>query len=783
MEIQYNILGIWRGRTRLASLTAVSSLALMSAWLQSDIATAQTANAVPSLPAVTVSPPIQRQRVVRTVQQPRARNAAAVRRPAANRTRQRQPIVAASAVAPAASLPPVVNSQDVRAGTAGYTVQRITTATKTNTPLINVPQSVTVLTKQQLQDQAATSIGEAVRYVPGVIWHQGEGNRDDLVIRGQRTNADFYVNGIRDDVQYYRDFYNLQRLEVLKGPNALIFGRGGGGGIVNRVLKEADGTTVREVTIGGNSYPGGRAQFDLGQAVTDTVAVRLNGFYEKSDSYRDFVSLRRYGINPTVTWAPTAATSFKLSYEYYHDWRVTDRGIPSQSRLGGILPQFAYPTSPSTYFGAPGQGYALTDIHMVTGVLNHDFGNGLTLRNATQYAHYDKFYQNIYPGGAVNVAGTSVNLTAYNNEIDRQNLFNQTDLTYKFGTGPINHTLVGGVELGRQTGLSYRQTGFFNNNFAQTSLAVSPLNPITYGLVQYSNRPADANNTYRLNLASAYVQDQIDVGQHLQFVAGLRFDHFDLSSTDRRNGATFGRTDNVVSPRLGVVVKLIENLSIYGSYSVSHLPSAGDQFSALNAGLILAAPEKFVNTEIGVKWDILPRLQWTAAIYNLDRYNQRLPDPNNAGFFILSGKTNTKGFETAVTGYVTDEWQVAGGYAYTDARIESATSATIIKGNRVGLVPLHTFSLWNRYQFHPMFGAAVGLIHQSDFFASSDNQVKLGAFTRVDAGLYFNFNENWRAQLNVENIFNRRYIVTADGNNNLQPGSPRAVRFSLTAKF
>nr|WP_274541224.1 TonB-dependent siderophore receptor [Methylosinus trichosporium] len=601
---------------------------------------------------------------------------------------------------------PVANNQDARSGQQGYITRSLSTATKTSTPLIDVPQSVSVITKQFIQDQALTSIGQAIRYVPGLIPHQGESHRDDLIIRGQRSNADFYVNGIRDDVQYFRDFYNLQRLEVLKGPNAMIFGRGGGGGVVNRVLKEADGATVREVTVGGNSFPGFRTSVDVGQAVNENVAVRFNAFYENTESYRDFVRLERYAFNPTITFAPTDSTSIKLSYEYLHDWRVTDRGIPSQQRPGGMLPQYPYLTSRSTYFGNPDLNYAVADVHIATGVVDHDFGGGLSIKNSLQFANYDKFYQNIYPGGAVNVAGTSVNLTSYNNETDRQNIFNQTDLTYKFETGPARHTVVLGGEVGHQNGLSYRQDGYFNYNPAQTTLAVSPLAPVTYAPVTFRNIASGANNTYGLDLGAAYLQDQVEITPFLQLIGGVRFDHFDLQSRDRRTGVVQARADNFVSPRGGIVVKPVENLSIYGSYSVSYLPSAGDQFSALTPGLAVAAPEKFENKEVGLKWDILPKLQFTTAFYDLDRTNQRLPDPNNAGFFILSGATKTRGVEVGLTGYVTDDWQISGGYAHTDAKIKSNTSASIVAGNRVGLVPYNTFSLWNRYQFTPMWGLA-----------------------------------------------------------------------------
>src|SRR5262249_54301404 len=243
----------------------------------------------------------------------------------------------------------------------------------------------------------------------------------------------------------------------------------------------------------------------------------------------------------------------------------------------------------------------------------------------------DKFYQNVFPGGPVNAAGTSVNLTAYNNETDRQNIFNQTDLTYKFATGFVRHTVLGGAEVGRQEGLNFRRDGFFNGT--SSTLAVSPLNPVSFTPVTFINTTG-ANNTYRLGLAAVYVQDQIEVTKYLQFITGVRFDRFDLESRDRRNGAVFGRTDDLTSPRFGVVLKPVDNVSIYGSYSISYLPSAGDQFSVLAPGTAIAQPEKFTNEEVGLKWDISPRLQFATAVYDLERTNQRLADPNNPGFFI-----------------------------------------------------------------------------------------------------------------------------------------------------
>jgi catecholate siderophore receptor len=674
------------------------------------------------------------------------------------------------------ALPTIEVEGEGRSAQTGYLARRTSSATRTDTPLINVPQSVTVVTGQQIRDQSFQSVGEAVRYVPGVIPHQGESNRDDVVIRGQRSNADFFVNGIRDDAQYFRDLYNTERLEVLKGPNAMIFGRGGGGGVINRMLKSPDGVLVRDVSFQGGPFGDKRFAVDLGGAPTDVFAARLNAVYEDTDSYRRFVEIRRYGVNPVVSFLAGPATRVTLGYEFFHDDRTTDRGIPSQFGR-----PYAYRSNVSTYFGNPFLSHARVDAQIGTALVEHETESGVTIRSNFRVADYDKFYQNVFPAGPVNNAGTSLPLAAYNNRSDRENLFNQTDFTYKVETGWLRHTLLGGFELGRQTGLSFRQDGFFATTGTGT-LSVNPLFPVTAVPVTFRN-VAGANNTYRLGLGALYVQDQIEIGDHLQIVGGLRFDRFDLSSRDRRTGGVLAREDNLLSPRAGVIVKPVETLSLYGSYSVSHLPSAGDQFSALSPGLVIAEPERFENREVGIKWDVTPQLQLTAAAYELDRTNQRLPDPNRAGFFLLSGATSTTGFEIGASGTVTEGWQVAGGYAYTDARILRNISATIVAGNTVGLVPSNTLTVWNKFDITPNWALGVGVINQSHAFASSDNTVRLPGFTRVDAGAFFRLGEHLRAQVNIENLLDRRYIATADGNNNITPGSPRAVRFQMTASF
>jgi catecholate siderophore receptor len=687
-----------------------------------------------------------------------------------------------------------INVQSDSGGAPGYLATSTSVATKTNTPLINIPQSINVITKDLIKDQNFQSVTDVTRYVPGVAVHQGEGNRDELVIRGVDSSANFFVNGFRDDVQYYRDLYNTQSMEVLKGPSALTFGRGSGGGLVNRTLKEADGTRVYEVSGQTGSYGDRRVTVDAGQAVNDTFAARLNMMYEGSGTFRDYGWLDRWGINPTFTWKPTDTTKVKLSYEYYQDTRLADRGnasqavfatAPSSTKFNAANP-FAPNGDLSAFFGSPDYNKALANVQSVMAVVEHDFGGGLTVKNSARWADYHKFYQNVYPGngtlsGAVNPSDTAFNLAAYQHTTNRENIFNQTDFVYKNWTGPLYHTVAFGTEVGRQSGIDLRNTGIFPNG-TNTTVA-NPYSPTYFGALSFTHLATDANSQYRLNVYSSYARDTIEIGRYLQLIGGARFDRFDIAALDVNTNTNRSRVDDKTSPQGAVIVKPVDNLSIYYAYSVSYLPASGDQFSSLNNGTVILQPQKFVNNEVGVKWNVQPSLQYTAAVYELKRTNVPIADPNNPGFFFASGSHKIRGFETGLNGNVTKDWQSSLGYAYTDPRITSNTSPTIVAGNRIQLVPYNQFSWWNKYQIDPVWAASVGLVYFSDSYASSDDTVSLPGFFRVDAGLYAKINESWRAQLNVENVFNQGYWASADGNNNISPGQPRTFRLTATAKF
>jgi catecholate siderophore receptor len=368
------------------------------------------------------------------------------------------------AAPPAAVDPQAVNAAQATEptpnakGDVGYLATRGTSGTKTDTPLRNVPQSISVITEQQIKDQAFQSIGDVTRYVPGVILHQGEGNRDQISIRGQvASTADFFRDGVRDDAQIFRDLYNAQRVEFLKGPAALAFGRGGAGGVVNIVSKEpVFGASFGSATMELGSFAHKRITLDSGAMAGSAAAFRMNAMFEDSGSYRDYNELKRWAINPTFAFKPADGTKVTVGYEHAYDHRTADRGIPSFMGMPS-------PADRSTFFGNAALNYAQTTVDRVYAIVEHNFGGGLSVRNHASYVHYDKFYQNIYPGTSLDAPGAGlVGLAAYNNANQRDNLFNQTDFTYKFGLGFTKHTLLFGAEFGHQLSNNERHSGQFD---------------------------------------------------------------------------------------------------------------------------------------------------------------------------------------------------------------------------------------------------------------------------------------------------------------------------------
>ena len=652
-----------------------------------------------------------------------------------------------------------------------YGVKVTTSATKTATDIRNVPQAMTIISSQQIADQQIRSVGEMLLFVPGASYNSGEGNRDTLVLRGNSSTADFFVDGVRDDVQYFRDFYNVDRVEVLKGPNAMIFGRGGGGGIVNRVLKRPSFTPSRGAVVAGDGWGARRFSADLDQPLSGTVGLRLNGLYENSDSFRHDVELKRYGINPTAALLLGPDTRVDLSYEFFHDRRTADRGVPAD----GDEPIRGFTR---TFFGDPDKSFAKADVNLATIATEHRIADGLTLKNRTMFGDYNKFYQNIYPN-SFNATTGRVALAGYNNRNDRRNLFSQTDLMWENRLAGIDQTFLVGFEVGGEKSRNKRLTA---TSISPSSAPVD--DPTVDADVTFSALPSDADNRVHASVAAFYVQDQIRPAKWLEIVAGLRFDSLKIDVDDLRpvGGGEFGRRDHLWSPRFGIVLKPTDDLSIYGSFSRSYLPQSGDQFSSLTPVTEGLKPERFDNYEVGAKLQLPGGLLATAALYRLDRTNTRATDPLNPSRTVLTGAQRSRGLEIGLERSITSRWLIAGGYALQKAEITETTAAAP-EGREVPLVPRHSFSLWNRYDFTKTIGAGVGLIARSKSYATISNAVKLPGYARLDAALYYRLPGGVEAQINVENLFGVHYFPTANADNNIAPGAPRTVKATVGYRF
>ncbi len=674
----------------------------------------------------------------------------------------------------------------------GYRAITSTGTTRTPTAIEDIPQIVTIITRELIEDAAINSIADVARFTPGVTIGQGEGNRDQITLRGNNTTANFFIDGYRDDVQYFRPLYNIERVEVLLGANALAFGRGGGGGVINRVTKSPVFDQFVSTRLAADSFGAFAAELDANGPIGDQAALRLNAFYETAQTHRDFYGLERFGFNPTFALRVTDKTRIGLSYEYLRDDRTTDRGIPSLNGrpIGGFR---------DVLFGKPDFSRSLFTGNVAKATIEHDFTPDLTLTSVLVYGDYDKIYANLFPATAVTTTAAGVQqvgIEAYIDPTKRRNILSQTNLVWRFGTFGIDHQVLFGFEAGDQLTTNRRFNGFFSGvpttqSGRRTLIPLpAPVSGARLAIPTLSfpeSGPAflagNANRDVRTDadLISGYVQDQISLGERFELILGGRYDRFDLRVDNLFTGQTFARVDDLFSPRAGLVWKPVKALSLYSSFSRSFLPQSGDQFLSLDITAASLEPERFDNIEAGVKWSIRPELRLSAAVYRLNRTNTREPT-GTAGIIALTGAQRSRGLELGLEGQILPHWNISAAYTLQEAEI-TATTLAAPAGRRLGQVPRHIFNAWNRYDFSKHFGAGIGIFHQSQSFATISNTTILPDFTRADLGLFFRLNPRLEGQVNIENLFNGTYFPTAHTDNNISTGGPRAARFTLKAVF
>ena len=696
-----------------------------------------------------------------------------------------------------------VEDEDIIIVEGNYLYSDQVNALKTPTPIIDVPQSLSITTSEQIIEQGFDSISDIVLYTPGLNQSQGEGHRDAVVFRGVRSTADFFIDGVRDDVQYYRSLYNLEQVEVLRGPNALLFGRGGTGGLINRVTKKGvlgedfAGYKSSIDTFGGFDIAG-----DVNYAVNETVSVRLNAYYESLNNHRDFFDGDRFGINPTLRWEATPDTTVDLSYEYVDNERFIDRGIPSAAPDGttSTVSGLRRPVEAlaDITFGDEELNTATLQAHILRASISHQFSDNLKGNFTAAYGDYDKLYQNLFPVG-FNAANeefggiATVDLDGYVDTTQRQSLNLSGNLVGEFETGAIGHTLISGLEYIDTSNNNDRFNTFFDTSQddVETFAANRPINILNgvgvnaAGDVTTNSFAVDVNDDDDADLSvfSAFIQDEIAVTDWLDIVVGVRFDSFDftventlaaLDDPDR----VLSRTDEEISPRFGVILKPKENISIYGSYSESFIPQSGEQFAEISSAEAAIEPDVAQNLEAGLKWDFAQGLSLTAAVFQIET-TDGIPT-GDAANLVDESLVRVEGFEVSLSGDITDRLNLITGLSVLDGEI---IDEGVLDDNVPREIPEFTVSAWGKYDVTDKFGLGLGVTHQGDSFADGANTTVLPSFTRLDAAAFYDVNEDLRLQVNIENLTDIDYFPNAHTDDQISVGAPLNAKFTISGQF
>ena len=657
-------------------------------------------------------------------------------------------------------------------------------ALKAPTPIIDVPQSLSIITADEISQRGFDSVGDIINYTAGVNSSQGEGHRDSIVFRGVRSTADFFIDGVRDDVQYYRPLYNVEQVEILRGPNALLFGRGGTGGVLNRVTKKGVfGETFTGYQSSVDTFGAFGFQIDSNVSTGDTAAFRINAMYEDLNNHRDFFDGDRFGINPTLKFQVSPATTLDLSYEYVDHQRFIDRGIPTGSD-GRPVEAFA-----DVVFGDPEINTTELQAHLLRASLQHEFSDNVKGNFSAFYGDYDKLYQNFY-ASAYDQAATPnlVTLDGYLDKTERENFILSGNLVGELSTGAINHTIITGGEYINTSSDQDRYNAFWDTTSDDNEifiiarpLALNGGVGINASSITTTNSfTTDLNDDTRVNIDvfSAYIQDQIEFTEWLDVIVGIRFDSFDIEVFNVLANETRKRKDEEVTPRFGVVLKPRENVSIYGSYSESFLPRSGEQFANINGSNNALDPDTFSNLEAGVKWDIANDLSLTTAIFEIEQSSPQVADNDPSTLDVID--STIKGFEAQLHGHVTERWFVSTGYSYLDGEQVSRTGPT---GLRPRELPEHKFSIWNNFQATEKLGLGIGVTHQSESFINNSNTAILPSYTRLDAAAYYDVSEKLRLQVNVENLTDELYFPNAHSTHQASVGAPVNARFTVSGNF
>ena len=645
-------------------------------------------------------------------------------------------------------------------------------ALKTPTAIVDVPQAVSIVTDEDIRKQGIRELGDIVRYTPGVNTSQGEGHRDSVVFRGVRSTADFFQDGARDDVQYYRSLYNVEQVEVLRGPNALLFGRGGTGGIINRVTKKASiGDNFGSFDFGADDFGSTDLAIDYNFQSGDNSALRLNAHVDALVNHRDLYDGDRMGFNPTLRVELSENTTLDLSYEYADHERMIDRGIPTAN--GAPVTALK-----NVVFGTSDINITTLEADIFRGSLTTDLSDTSKAVFSVTSSEFEKLYQNLYASG-YDLATNVVTLDGYRDPTERENLIISGNLINEIQIGSATHTLLIGAEIVDTDNKNLRYDTYWSTTEKdKESFNVSrPLNIATNSegvatSVNF-NTKLKSQTTSDIEVTSIYIQDQIEVSDNLQILLGGRLDQFDITVDDIKGGTSQSREDDEFSPRAGLIYKPQEGVSYYFSYSESFLPRSGEQYKKLTASSAALDPDVYESTEIGVNYDITEDLSLRASYFDSEQ-TIATRDESGEGAEIVGLQVD--GIELEVKGQINDKLYMQFGYSKMDGKTSS--------GGEPREIPDHTLSLWTNYQVNDKFGYGLGLTRQGESNISNNKPgLILPAYTRLDFAAYFDISEDLAVRLNIENLTDKLYFPHSHSTHQASVGEEVNARLSITRRF
>ncbi len=665
-----------------------------------------------------------------------------------------------------------------------YKPEKLTTG-KYTVPLVDVPQTVNVITEEVIKEQGAANLREVLKNVPGISIQAGEGGvppGDNLSIRGFNARTDLFVDGVRDFGGYSRDPFNIEQVDVTKGPSSTNGGRGSTGGAVNLSSKTPHLDNENELLLGGGTDSYGRTTMDVNRKIPglDNAAFRLNTMlHTQNTPGRDHVEQERWGIAPSIGFGLGTDTRFTLSYFHLQQDNVPDYGIP----WNGTKPS---PVDNSNWYGLLGRDFEKTETDIFTAIFEHDINENLSLRNISRVGRNHLDLSVTAPRyNAPALPGAEIRRTDWKNrdQIDTI-LSNQTEFRYDFLTGSVKHQLIAAMEFSHET-----EENKLRDDLNAPAPDTDLYNPNPYGYTANLVYNGGLNETAADTIAFSLF-DTIKLTEQWTLSGGLRWESFDVDydsrATTALGGATtsLGRSDNMLSSRAAITYKPRQNGSIYLGYGTSFNPAGeGLTLSDLpnNAANLSTEPEESSTMELGTKWDLLDeRLLVNAALFQTDKTNARTVDPIT-NLISLDGEQRVQGFEFGFTGLITDQWRILGGYTYLDGEVTNSNNPAEV-GLNLSNTPENSFNLWTVYDLPKDFQVGLGMNYIDSRTNSTTSATirEAPSYITFDALIGYQLNENVSFRLNLYNLADQEYIDRVGGGHYI-PGASRSA--TLTAEI